>query len=110
VEVTLPGLLLAGEGGGGTAAAHGSDKHNALDVVQFDTSSPTIGAQALGKLRCAKELVIIPGATHLFEEPGKLEKVAEHAATWFADHFTHPGPASSPAGLHASLGEKGVRP
>jgi predicted alpha/beta-hydrolase family hydrolase len=35
----------------------------------------------------ASKLVIVPGATHLFEEPGTLEKVAELAADWFVDHF-----------------------
>lgn len=34
-----------------------------------------------------KELRIIPGATHLFEEPGTLEQVAEQAARWFGNHF-----------------------
>ncbi|HXY79291.1 MAG TPA: hydrolase, partial [Candidatus Bathyarchaeia archaeon] len=34
-----------------------------------------------------KELVIIPGATHLFEAPGKLEEVARIAAEWFARHL-----------------------
>jgi len=44
---------------------------------------------ALEKLHCQeKKLVIVPGATHLFEEPGTLEDVARLAADWFADHFT----------------------
>lgn len=34
-------------------------------------------------LKCEKKLVIVPGANHLFEEPGTLEQVAEHAANWF---------------------------
>jgi putative phosphoribosyl transferase len=34
-----------------------------------------------------KRLVIVPGATHLFEEPGTLEEVAEHALIWFQQHF-----------------------
>jgi putative phosphoribosyl transferase len=34
-------------------------------------------------LTCEKKLVIVPGATHLFEEPGTLEQVAEHARKWF---------------------------
>jgi putative phosphoribosyl transferase len=38
---------------------------------------------AYGALRCEKELVVIPGATHLFEEPGALEKVAQFARRWF---------------------------
>ena len=43
----------------------------------------TLNEQAYAQLHCKKELVIIPGATHLFEEPGTLEQVAQHAATWF---------------------------
>jgi pimeloyl-ACP methyl ester carboxylesterase len=39
--------------------------------------------QAFKKLKCDKKLVIVPGATHLFEEPGTLEKVAALAAEWF---------------------------
>ena len=44
---------------------------------------------AYAQLRCVKELKIVPGATHLFEEPGKLEEVANLAAAWF---LTHLGP------------------
>src|SRR5437588_8123821 len=38
---------------------------------------------ALARLRCEKELKIVPGATHLFEEPGTLEQVAKLAGDWF---------------------------
>ncbi|MDH4083601.1 MAG: dienelactone hydrolase family protein [Nitrospira sp.] len=34
-------------------------------------------------LTCEKKMIIVPGATHLFEEPGTLEQVAEHAGKWF---------------------------
>ncbi len=44
---------------------------------------------AYAQLRCERELKIIPGATHLFEEPGKLEEVARLAATWFVKHLQH---------------------
>ena len=40
-------------------------------------------------LSCPKRLVIVPGASHLFEEPGTLEEVAEHALIWFQQHL-HP--------------------
>ncbi|HSL02346.1 MAG TPA: alpha/beta hydrolase [Nitrospiraceae bacterium] len=40
-------------------------------------------------LSCPKRLVIVPRATHLFEEPGTLEEVAEHALIWFQQHV-HP--------------------
>src|SRR5579875_1149986 len=51
---------------------------------------PVIGMnqEALGQLAAPeKQLVIIPGASHLFEEPGKLEEVARLAAEWFVRHL-----------------------
>jgi len=42
-----------------------------------------LNEEAIGKLLCVKELKIVPGATHLFEESGKLEEVARLAADWF---------------------------
>jgi putative phosphoribosyl transferase len=47
-----------------------------------------LNEEALDQLRCEKSLVIIPGATHLFEEPGALEEVARLARAWFAGHLT----------------------
>ncbi|MGZ8847075.1 MAG: dienelactone hydrolase family protein, partial [Pyrinomonadaceae bacterium] len=44
--------------------------------------------QALAKLKCQKQLEIVPGATHLFEEPGALEEVARLASEWFVRHLT----------------------
>ena len=41
---------------------------------------------AYRRLACPKRLVIVPGAMHLFEEPGTLEQVAEHALIWFQQH------------------------
>lgn len=46
-----------------------------------------INQQALAKLNVEKELAIVPGATHLFQEPGTLEEVAKLAANWFATHL-----------------------
>jgi putative phosphoribosyl transferase len=43
--------------------------------------------EALAQLRCEKHLEIVPGATHLFEEPGTLEEVARLAAGWFVKHL-----------------------
>jgi putative phosphoribosyl transferase len=42
---------------------------------------------ALAPLRCEKSLVIVPGATHLFEEPGALDEVARLAREWFERHL-----------------------
>jgi len=47
-----------------------------------------LNEQALAALGCSqKKLIVIPGATHLFEEPGALEEVAKVAAEWFSRHF-----------------------
>jgi dienelactone hydrolase len=54
-----------------------------LIVGGLDTSVIELNRAAFALLRCPKELVIVPGATHLFEEPGTLEAVARLAAQWF---------------------------
>ncbi len=46
-----------------------------------------LNREAEARMRCETKLVIVPGATHLFEEPGALEKVAVLAADWFVQHF-----------------------
>ena len=66
VSVTAPTLLVVG----------GRD----LEVIELNR-------QALSMLRCPKELVIIPGATHLFPEPGALEEVARLAQNWFLQYL-----------------------
>jgi dienelactone hydrolase len=43
---------------------------------------------AFAQLRCEKQLSVVPGATHLFEEPGALEAVVEHARGWFLAHLS----------------------
>jgi len=50
---------------------------------------PVLGLnqEALQLLRCPTELMVVPGATHLFEEPGALEAVADLAARWFEAHL-----------------------
>lgn len=65
--VTAPTLLIVG----------GND-----DVVL------DLNRQAFDRLRCTKELVVIPHATHLFPEPGALEEVAELATQWFVRFLT----------------------
>lgn len=58
-----------------------------LIVGGLDTPVIEVNESALGQLRCEKMLRIVPGATHLFEEPGKLEEVAKLAGDWFSKHF-----------------------
>jgi len=53
---------------------------NDLPVLELNRS-------ALRRLRCEKKLVIVPGATHLFEEPGTLEQVTAEARAWYKTHF-----------------------
>jgi alpha-beta hydrolase superfamily lysophospholipase len=54
-----------------------------LIVGGDDTAVIQMNQEAFAKMRCPKELRLVPGATHLFEEPGTLEQVAEMAAEWF---------------------------
>lgn len=54
-----------------------------------------LNRHALVRLRCEKRLVIVPGATHLFEEPGALDTVAQLALEWF-DRFLAPAEAPTP--------------
>lgn len=58
-----------------------------LIVGGYDDIVLELNRRAYGRLRAEKELKIIPGATHLFEEPGALEEVARLAAEWFQRHL-----------------------
>jgi putative phosphoribosyl transferase len=69
-SVTAPTLLIVG----------GDDE----PVIEMNRTAYRL-------LACPKRLVIVPGASHLFEEPGTLEQVAEHALIWLQQHI-HPGP------------------
>ncbi len=59
-----------------------------LIVGGYDDVVIELNRGAYAELKCEKELTIIPGATHLFEEPGTLEQAARAAADWFAKHLT----------------------
>lgn len=71
--VTAPTLLIVG----------GRDE----PVIEMNQSAYEL-------LTCEKKLIIVPGATHLFEEPGTLEQVAEHAGRWFLRHLKREGPTA----------------
>jgi hypothetical protein len=58
-----------------------------LIVGGYDFPVIEMNEQAFAMLACKKELVIVPKATHLFEEPGTLEQVADHALRWFIHHL-----------------------
>jgi putative phosphoribosyl transferase len=65
-QVTAPTLLIVG----------------GLDDVVLD-----LNRHAQAQLHCENRLAVVPGATHLFEEPGTLETAAELARDWFVDHL-----------------------
>jgi len=58
-----------------------------LIVGGHDALVIDLNKKALSRLRCLNQLVIVPGATHLFEEPGTLEEVARLAKQWFVQHL-----------------------
>ena len=58
-----------------------------LIVGGHDLAVIDMNRQAFTALHSVKELVIVPGASHLFEEPGTLEEVARLAAAWFGRHL-----------------------
>jgi pimeloyl-ACP methyl ester carboxylesterase len=56
-------------------------------VGEADPVVVNLNARAAAWIPCEKRLEVVPGATHLFEEPGALEQVGRLAAGWFARHF-----------------------
>lgn len=58
-----------------------------LIVGGYDSQVLALNRDALASLRAEKELSVVPGATHLFEEPGALEQVARLAKEWFSQHL-----------------------
>jgi len=56
-----------------------------------------LNRKAMALMSCAKELQIIPGAGHLFEEPGALKRVAALARDWFLEKLPKPAPLNAPA-------------
>jgi dienelactone hydrolase len=69
-----------------------------LDDIVID-----LNQEAYGKLKAVKHLVIVPGATHLFEEPGTLQEVARLAADWFKQHL---GPSASKKTSQTKVGRR----
>jgi putative phosphoribosyl transferase len=61
-----------------------------LIVGGEDTEVIALNQAALARMRCEKELVLVEGATHLFEEPGTLDEVARLALGWFERHLPAP--------------------
>ncbi|MCO6509467.1 MAG: dienelactone hydrolase family protein [Aridibacter famidurans] len=59
-----------------------------LIVGELDEQVIALNKYAMQQMNCRNELRIVPGATHLFEEPGTLEMAARLAADWFRDHLS----------------------
>jgi putative phosphoribosyl transferase len=68
-EVTAPTLLVVG-----------GEDHVVLELNR----------EAQARLRCENRLLVVPGATHLFEEPGTLRRAAEAARDWLSEHLVSP--------------------
>ena len=62
-----------------------------LIVGSMDSDVIALNRAAARMLRGSRELVIVPGAGHLFEEPGAIEQVVDHARSWFMQHLAHEG-------------------
>jgi len=69
-----------------------------LLVGEYDEPVIELNERAMARLRAPVKLEIVPWATHLFEEPGALEKVARLARDWFSGHLAPA--ARPPAGAH----------
>jgi putative phosphoribosyl transferase len=105
----LPVCYFGSSTGGGAALVAAAARPDRIDAVVSRGGRPDLAGEALARvraptllvvggndvfvidlnrqaatqMRCQVDLKIIPGATHLFEEPGKLEQVADAAAEWF---------------------------
>jgi dienelactone hydrolase len=90
--VDRPGLVRAvvSRGGRPDLAAAALDRVAApvlLIVGGRDTTVLELNRQAAARLTAVHEVSVVPGATHLFEEPGALDRVAALAAEWFQRHL-----------------------
>lgn len=88
----LSGRIQAVVSRGGRPDLAGPDLPNVkaptlLIVGGDDVPVIDLNQRAFAQLECEKKLEIVPGATHLFEEPGTLEQVAGLARDWFIHHF-----------------------
>lgn len=72
-----------------------------LIVGGADDQVIALNEEALRKLRCVKALKIVPGATHLFPEPGALETVVDLARDWFGRYLAPPSQAQGAKTGHA---------
>ena len=79
----------------GPAALAAVEAPTLLVVGGADRGVLELNEAAYERLRCTRELLVVPGATHLFEEPGALDRASEAAARWFQRHFARVREAAS---------------
>ena len=79
-----------------------------LIVGERDPEVIVLNEQALSELNCDRDIEIVPGASHLFEEPGALDEVSRHAAAWFR-RYLKPGTAHE-RNDHGRHGGREARP
>ncbi|SDM04934.1 putative phosphoribosyl transferase [Geodermatophilus siccatus] len=77
-----------------------------LVVGGHDQQVLELNREAQARLRCTSRLAVVPGASHLFEEPGTLRAAAELARDWFATHLTGAALAGPPARRRADQPEE----
>lgn len=85
---------IVSRGGRPDLAAGALDRVHAptlLIVGGEDTPVIAMNREAYDRLHCEKHIAIVPGATHLFHEPGALDRVADLAAQWFVNHLPTEG-------------------
>ena len=90
VSAALPIAAVVSRGGRPDLAGAALAKVTAptlLIVGGDDLTVLGLNRAALAELQCEKHLAVVPGATHLFEEPGALEAVVGLAGNWFASHL-----------------------
>jgi putative phosphoribosyl transferase len=88
-DVTLRAVVSRG-GRPDLAMARLADVHapTLLIVGGDDAAVLELNRRAASRMLCEHRVEVVPGATHLFEEPGALETVAQLARDWFVDHLT----------------------
>jgi putative phosphoribosyl transferase len=89
-ELKMQVVAVVSRGGRPDLAQDALDKVEAptlLIVGGEDHTVLDLNGRALRRMHCLNRLHIVPGATHLFEEPGALEQVATTAAEWFIEHM-----------------------
>lgn len=97
-ETDLPIVAVVSRGGRPDLAGPrlpAVDTPTLLIVGSHDTVVLGLNREAQALMTCESHLAVVPGASHLFEEPGTLREAAELARDWFGDHVTRRAPRSS---------------